>query len=332
MTILLTGGAGYIGAHVAAALLEAGKPIVIVDDESRSTGHNVAELGQAFQRTIDYHRFDIRDTERLTQTLRDHQVSAVVHLAGYKSVGESVERPITYFENNLGGAVALLGAMASAGVERLLFSSSATVYGMPQYLPLDERHPLNALNPYGQTKLMIEQMIESYAASRPGFAAINLRYFNPIGFHPSIDLRDDGPRLPDNLVPHILAALDGRIESLAIFGDNYDTPDGTCVRDYLHVVDIAEGHLKAINALGAMAGVTSINLGRGVGISVSGLIAAFERIGGRPIPQQRVGRRAGDAPAIYADPARAEQLLGWVARRGVDNMVEDSLKSRSVRQ
>ena len=332
MTTLLTGGAGYIGAHVAAVLLEAGQGIVIVDNESCSTGHNVAALSEAFQRPIDSHPVDVRERDRLAATMRDHRVTRVIHLAAFKSVGESVEKPIDYFDNNIGGAVAVLAAMAEAGVERLLFSSSATVYGLPKYLPLDEGHPLAALNPYGQTKLTIEQLIGSFAASRPGFAAINLRYFNPIGFHPSIDLRDDGPRLPDNLVPHILAALDGRIESLAIFGDNYDTPDGTCVRDYLHVVDIAEGHLKAINALGAMAGVTSINLGRGVGISVSGLIAAFERIGGRPIPQQRVGRRAGDVPAIYADPAKAEQLLGWVARRGVDNMVEDSLKSRSVRQ
>ena len=327
MTTLLTGGSGYIGAHVAAALLEAGQPIVIVDNESCSTGHNVAALSEAFQRPIDYHRFDVRERERLAATMRDHDVTRVIHLAGFKSVGESVEKPIDYFDNNIGGAVAVLAAMAEAGVERLLFSSSATVYGLPQYLPLDEGHPLAALNPYGQTKLTIEQLIGSFAASRPGFAAINLRYFNPIGFHPSIDLREDGPRLPDNLVPHILAALGGTIDQLSIFGDDYDTPDGTCLRDYLHVVDVAEGHRAALDRLDAMdPGVDYINLGRGVGVSVFELVEAFDRIGGRAVPRRVVGRRAGDAPAMFADPAKAKRELGWSARIDLDAMVRDSLR------
>ncbi len=327
MTTLLTGGAGYIGAHVAAALLEAGQGIVIVDNESCSTGHNVAVLGEAFQRPIDYHRFDVRERDRLAATMRDHDVTRVIHLAGYKSVGESVEKPIDYFDNNIGGAVAVLAAMAEAGVARLLFSSSATVYGLPQYLPLDEDHPLAALNPYGQTKLTIEQLIGSFAASRPGFAAINLRYFNPIGSHPSIDLREDGPRLPDNLVPHILAALDGQIDELSIFGDDYDTPDGSCLRDYLHVVDVAEGHRAALDRLDAMdPGVDNINLGRGVGVSVFELVEAFDRIGGREVPRRVVGRRAGDAPAMFADPAKAKRELDWSARLDLDAMVRDALR------
>lgn len=327
MTTLLTGGAGYIGAHVAAALLEAGQSIVIVDNQSCSTGDNVATLSEAFQRPIDYHRFDVRERDRLAAAMRDHGVTRVIHLAGYKSVGESVERPLDYFDNNIGGAIAVLAAMAEAGVERLLFSSSATVYGLPQYLPLGEDHPLAALNPYGQTKLSIEQLIASFAASRPGFAAINLRYFNPIGFHPSIDLRDDGPRLPDNLVPHILAALSGKIDRLAIFGDDYDTPDGSCVRDYLHVADVAEGHRAALDRLDEMpAGTDAINLGRGVGVSVFELVEAFDRIAGRAVPRQIVGRRAGDAPAMFADPAKAHRELGWSARLGLDDMVRDSLR------
>lgn len=327
MTTLLTGGAGYIGAHVAAALLEAGQGIVIVDNESCSTGHNVAALSEAFQRPIDYHRFDVRERDRLAATMRDHRVTRVIHLAAFKSVGESVEKPIDYFDNNIGGAVALLAAMAEAGVERLLFSSSATVYGLPQYLPLDEGHPLAALNPYGQTKLTIEQLIGSFAASRPGFAAINLRYFNPIGFHPSIDLREDGPRLPDNLVPHILAALGGQIGELSVFGDDYDTPDGSCLRDYLHVVDVAEGHRAALDRLDVMTGgVDNINLGRGVGVSVFELVEAFGRIGGREVPRRVVGRRAGDAPAMFADPTKAKRELGWSARLDLDAMVRDSLR------
>lgn len=327
MTTLLTGGAGYIGAHVAAALLEAGQGIVIVDNESCSTGHNVAALREAFQRPIDYHRFDVRERDRLAATMCNQHVTSVIHLAGFKSVGESVEKPIDYFDNNIGGAVAVLAAMADAGVGRLLFSSSATVYGLPQYLPLDEDHPLAALNPYGQTKLTIEQLIGSFAASRPDFAAINLRYFNPIGFHPSIDLRDDGPRLPDNLVPHILAALGGQIGELSIFGDDYDTPDGTCLRDYLHVVDVAEGHRAALDRLDAMGGgVDNINLGRGTGVSVFELVEAFGRIGGRPVPSRVVGHRAGDAPAMFADPAKAKRELGWSARHDLDAMVRDSLR------
>ena len=332
MTTLLTGGAGYIGAHVAAALLEAGQSIVVVDNESCSTGHNVAALSEAFQRPVDYHRFDVRERGRLAATMRDHDVTQVIHLAGFKSVGESVERPIDYFDNNVGGAIAMLAAMAEAGVDRLLFSSSATVYGLPQYLPLDENHPLAALNPYGQTKLTIEQLIGSFADSHPGFAAINLRYFNPIGFHPSIDLRDDGPRLPDNLVPHILAALSGRVDELAIFGDDYDTPDGSCLRDYLHVADVAEGHRAALDRLDVMAGGTdNINLGRGVGVSVFELVEAFDRIAGRYVPRRVVGRRAGDAPAMFADPGKAKHELGWSARLGLDEMVRDSLRGLAPR-
>lgn len=327
MTVLLTGGAGYIGAHVAAALLEQGEDVVIVDNESASTGHNVAALGEAFQRAIPYERFDVRDRDRLAETLRVHSVAQVIHLAGFKSVGESVDRPIDYFDNNIGGAVAVLAAMEQASVAQLLFSSSATVYGQPHYLPIDEQHPLAALNPYGQSKLTIEALIGSYAASRPGFSAINLRYFNPIGFHCSIDLREDGPRLADNLVPHVLAALDGRIAELAIFGDDYDTPDGSCIRDYLHVGDIADGHRLALGWLAQMSGgVDSINLGRGIGVSVFELVEAFDRAGGRPVPRRVEGRRAGDAAAIYADAGKAERLLGWRASRDLDQMVRDCLR------
>jgi UDP-glucose 4-epimerase len=326
MTVLVTGGAGYIGSHVAAELLAAGHPVVVLDDFSNADPgaiDRIAALGHGAPELV---KGDVRDGRLLDRIFAGHDVGAVIHLAGLKAVGESVAQPLRYHDVNVGGAVALLQAMRRHGVGRLVFSSSATVYGMPESNPIPETAPLRTLNPYGRTKLMVEQVIDDLVAAGPEFAAVSLRYFNPVGAHAS-GLIGENPRgIPNNLFPFIAQTAAGLRERVRVFGDDYPTPDGTGVRDYIHVVDLARGHLAALDYLAAGEGRghnLALNLGRGQGYSVLQALAAFGRAVGRPIPYEIVPRRPGDAAECVADPSRAAALFGWRAERDLETMCAD---------
>jgi UDP-glucose 4-epimerase len=326
MTVLVTGGAGYIGSHVAAELLAAGHPVVVLDDFSNAdlgAIDRIAALGHGAPELV---TGDVRDARLLDGVFARRDVGAVVHLAGLKAVGESVAQPLRYHDVNVGGAVALLQAMRRHGVGRLVFSSSATVYGMPESNPIPESAPLRTLNPYGRTKLMVEQVIDDLVAAEPDFAAVSLRYFNPVGAHAS-GLIGENPRgIPNNLFPFIAQTAAGLRERVRVFGGDYPTPDGTGVRDYIHVVDLAHGHLAALDFLAAGEGRgrnLALNLGRGQGYSVLQALAAFGRAVGRPIPYEIVPRRPGDAAECVADPSRAAALFGWRAERDLETMCAD---------
>jgi len=325
-TVLATGGAGYIGSHVVAELLAAGHRVVILDDFSNAeeaTPDRIAAIGHGRPEVV---AGDLRDPAALEAAFAGRGIDAVVHLAGLKAVGESVEQPLRYFEVNVGGAVALFAAMQRHRVGRLVFSSSATVYGTPEANPIAEDAPLAALNPYGRTKLMIEQVIGDWVAARPEVAAVSLRYFNPVGAHKSGLIGESPKGVPNNLFPYIAQTAAGVRERLRIFGSDYPTPDGTGVRDYIHVVDLARGHLAALEFLlsgGAAGRNLPVNLGCGRGYSVLESVEAFGRAVGRPIPYEIVGRRAGDVAECVADPRRAAGLLGWSATRGLDEMCAD---------
>jgi UDP-glucose 4-epimerase len=327
LTVLATGGAGYIGSHVVAELLQAGHRAVLLDDLSNADANvvdRVAALGHGRPELV---VGDIRDADLLDRLFTGQRIDAVVHLAGLKAVGESVAQPLRYHAVNVGGAVALLQAMQRHQVARLVFSSSATVYGMPESNPIGEDAPLGALNPYGRTKLIAEQVIDDLVASDPGFAAISLRYFNPVGAHASGLIGENPKGVPNNLFPFIAQTAAGLRERVRVFGSDYPTPDGTGVRDYIHVVDLARGHLAALDYLMAEPGARgrnlALNLGCGRGYSVLEALAAFSRAVGGPIPYEVVDRRPGDAAECVADPARAAAVLGWRADRGLDAMCAD---------
>lgn len=321
MKVLLTGGAGYIGSHCAVALIAAGHQVVGFDNLSNSRPQVVERVESITGTRIPLVVGDIRDREAVRRALTDHAIEAVVHFAGLKAVGESVEKPILYYDNNVRGTLALVEAMAECGVRRLVFSSSATVYGQPQYLPLDETHPTSATNPYGRTKLMIEEMLGDIAAADPGWRIGVLRYFNPVGAHDSALIGEDPNGIPNNLMPFISRVAAGRLPELSVFGDDYDTADGTGVRDYVHIVDLAEGHVAALAALTTIDRPLSIwNLGTGQGYSVLDMIRSFERVNGVPIPYRIAPRRPGDVATCYASPAKARDELGWQASRGLDAM------------
>jgi UDP-glucose 4-epimerase len=322
--ILVTGGLGYIGSHTCVALAGAGYALVIVDNLSNSKASVLWRIRElAPKAEIEFHRIDLRDRAALGHVLAGQSVDAVVHFAGLKAVGESVERPIAYYDNNVGGTIALLEAMAHRGVQRLVFSSSATVYGTPEHLPLPEHHPLRPMSPYGWTKLHIEQMLADVAASDPSFLHATLRYFNPIGAHPSGRIGEDPRGIPNNLFPYVTQVAIGKLPKLRVFGNDYGTPDGTGVRDYLHVMDLAEGHVAALRHLeGARRSVT-VNLGTGAGYSVLDIVRAFEGATGKRVPLEIAPRRPGDIPACYADPSHAHRLLGWRATRSIDDMCRD---------
>ena len=334
-TVLATGGAGYIGSHVVAEMMAAGHRVVILDDFSNAgedTPARIAAIGRGAPEVV---AGDMRDPGALEAAFAGRGIDAVIHLAGLKAVGESVVEPLRYFDVNVGGAVALLQAMARHGVRRLVFSSSATVYGTPETNPIPEAAPLAALNPYGRTKLMIEQVIDDLVVARPELAAISLRYFNPVGAHESGLIGENPKGVPNNLFPYIAQTAAGIRERLRIFGDDYPTPDGTGVRDYIHVVDLARGHLAALDFLLAGQGVgrnLPVNLGCGRGYSVLESVEAFGRAAGRPIPYEIVGRRAGDVAECVADPRRAAELFGWRATRGLDEMCADhwAFQSRAL--
>jgi UDP-glucose 4-epimerase len=325
-TILATGGAGFIGSHVTVALIEAGHEVLILDDLSNSSEAALSRLGAICGRSIQFIRGDVRDGPLLEDIFSRQAIDAVVHLAGLKSVGQSVEQPILYYNQNLVGALSLLDAMMRHRVRRLVFSSSATVYGVPERIPVPETACVGATNPYGRTKLQIEQIIDDVVAAAPDIAAISLRYFNPVGAHPSGLIGEEPTGIPNNLFPYIAMTAAGILDCVRIFGNDYPTPDGTGIRDYVHVMDMAEGHGAALTYLleGNGKGENrKINLGCGRGFSVLEALEAFERAAGRRIPREIVARRPGDVAEVVADPALAERILGWRARRGLDLMCSD---------
>jgi UDP-glucose 4-epimerase len=323
-TILVTGGAGYIGSHTCVELLEAGYKVVVVDNLSNSKSDSLSRVEELTGHNFQFHLADLRDAAAMQLLFKREKIDAVIHFAGLKAVGESTEIPLAYYQNNVGGTANLLEAMNEYGVKDIVFSSSCTVYGAPETLPLREDFPLQAVNPYGQTKLTIEYMLKDLAASDPDWNISILRYFNPVGAHPSGEIGEDPLGIPSNLMPYITQVAIGELEELSVFGDDYDTPDGTCIRDYIHVVDLAKGHLHALSKLEENPGLIIHNLGTGQGYSVLDVIKGFERATGKSIPHRIVGRRAGDAPAVYDDPTLAEQELGWKAELGIEAMCRDA--------
>ncbi|WP_137843251.1 UDP-glucose 4-epimerase GalE [Microbacterium sp. 2FI] len=324
MRVLLTGGAGYIGAHTAVALIEAGHDVIIVDDLSGTSAEAVARIETITGAAVPLLVADVRDEAAVAGFVAEHApVDAVIHLAGLKAVGESMAEPVRYYDVNLGTTIALLKVMDTAGIRSLVFSSSATVYGTPEQLPLTEESPtgIDLANPYGKTKRIIEEILSDAAAADPGLAVVSLRYFNPVGAHTSGLIGEDPNGIPNNLMPFVSRVAIGSLEQVAVFGDDYDTPDGTGLRDYIHVSDLAAGHVAALEH--AASGYAVYNLGTGEPVSVLDLIAAFERASGRSIPQVIVARRPGDVAASYADPAKAQRELGWTADLSIDDACRD---------
>ena len=324
MNILLTGGMGYIGSHVAVSLIQAGHRVVLYDNLSNSEAGVLQRIAAISGQTPVFIEADIRATRTLTDALCEHGIEAVIHFAGLKAVGESVRAPVRYYANNVAGTISLMEAMGEAGVSLLVFSSSATVYGEPQYLPLDEAHPTSVTNPYGRSKLHIEEMLHDLSLSDPAWRIVSLRYFNPAGAHPS-GLIGENPRdTPNNLLPYIARVAAGELEELSVFGNDYPTPDGTGVRDYIHVMDLAEGHVAALLWLTDHPGSHIINLGTGQGYSVLEMVEAFAKASGCAIPYRIAPRRKGDVAACYANPEKALRELGWETRHSLQEMCESA--------
>jgi UDP-glucose 4-epimerase len=330
MRVLVTGGAGYIGSHTALELLRAGHDVVVVDNLINSHEKALRRVEELAGRPLTFHRVDLLDRPALEAVFAAGPVDAVIHFAGLKSVGESVREPLRYFHNNVTGTLILLETMAAAGVRDIVFSSSATVYGDPARVPVREDFPLSAENPYGRTKLMIEDILRDLHRADPAWSIAILRYFNPIGAHPSGRLGEDPNGIPNNLVPYIAQVAVGRLPLLRVYGGDYPTPDGTGIRDYIHVMDLAEGHLRALEKLAGKPGVVSYNLGTGRGYSVLEVVRAFEQASGRTIPVEIVERRPGDAAVSYADPDLAARELGWQAARDLEAMVADHWRWQSM--
>ncbi|MGK2319337.1 UDP-glucose 4-epimerase GalE [Gordonia rhizosphera NBRC 16068] len=330
MRVLVSGGAGYIGSHTVVRLAEAGHDVVVVDDFSNAKPTVVSRLEALTGTPIPVHAFDLADVDKTEHLFAHEHIDAVIHFAGFKAVGESVAKPLDYYQNNLGSTFSLLRAMGRHDVRTLVFSSSATVYGAEPQLPMTEDLPTSATNPYGWTKVMIEQVLRDVAAADDRWRIAALRYFNPVGAHPSGEIGEDPSGIPNNLMPFVAQVAVGRREKLSVFGDDYDTPDGTGVRDYIHVDDLAAGHVAALDRISTGTDPMSIwNLGTGQGVSVLQVIKAFERASGRPIPFQIAPRRAGDIAASYADPSRANAELGWRAAKTIDDMCADTWRWQS---
>lgn len=321
--ILVTGGAGYIGSHMVLVLLEAGYDVLVLDNLCNAKRESLTRVEQLAGRAPLFVEGDIRDAPLLDRLFAEHDIAAVMHFAGLKAVGESVAEPLAYYDCNVVGSLRLFEAMARAGVSTLVFSSSATVYGDPASVPITEDFPLSATNPYGATKLHIEDMLRDLHRAQPAWRIALLRYFNPVGAHESGRIGEDPNGVPSNLMPFIAQVAVGKRESLSVFGNDYATVDGTGVRDYIHVMDLVEGHLAALRALQREAGLLTVNLGTGQGYSVLQMVAAFSRASGRDIPYRIVERRPGDVAQCYADPARAQQQLGWRAKRDLATMCAD---------
>ena len=330
MSILVTGGAGYIGSHTCVELLNAGHQVTVYDNFCNSHPESLARVERITGKKLGLVRGDVRDRAALVAALRESGADAVIHFAGLKAVGESVAEPLSYYDNNVTGTLRLLEAMEECAVKTLVFSSSATVYGDPQRLPLSEDHPLSVTSPYGRSKLMVEDILRDLYASDPSWRIGLLRYFNPVGAHPSGLIGEDPQGVPNNLLPYVAQVAAGRREFLNVWGDDYATPDGTGVRDYLHVVDLALGHVKALARLQQHAECLTVNLGTGIGYSVLDMVRAFERASGRPVPYRIAARRPGDIASCYADPKRALELLGWRAERGLDAMCVDTWRWQSA--
>ncbi len=324
MRILVTGGTGYIGSHTSISLLEAGYDPVILDNLHNSKRAVLGRLAHITGRNLPFYEGDIRNQALVEKLLVDERIEAVIHFAGLKAVGESVSIPLDYYENNVGGTVSLLKAMDKTGVRSLVFSSSATVYGDPQQLPIPETAPLSATNPYGRSKLFIEEILRDLAVADPRWSLVLLRYFNPVGAHPSGLIGEDPQGIPNNLMPFVAQVAVGRRPKVSVFGNDYPTRDGTGVRDYIHVVDLAQGHVAALDTHAREAGLFTYNLGTGNGASVLEVIEAFARASGRTIPYEIVPRRPGDVAACYADPTLAREKLGWKATLGLEAMTADA--------
>lgn len=327
--ILVTGGTGYIGSHTVVELLAAGKDVLILDNYANSSPKVLERIAKISGRRPAFREGDIRDVDGLCALFAAHRIEAVIHFAGLKAVGESVEQPLTYYDNNVNGTLCLLQAMRQAGVRRLVFSSSATVYGDPHHVPIREDFPLQATNPYGRSKLMVEEMLRDLQRAEADWQIAILRYFNPVGAHPSGLIGENPNGIPNNLMPFVAQVAVGKRAQLSVFGNDYPTPDGTGVRDYIHVVDLAQGHLAALAALARSGQSLTVNLGTGQGYSVLDMVRAFEAASGRPVPYQIVARRAGDIATCYADPQLAGELLGWQARRGIGEMCADAWRWQS---
>ena len=324
MAILVTGGAGYIGSHTVLELLNQGDEVIVVDNLSNSSSESLKRVAEITGKEAVFYQGDILDKAFLDSVFAKHSIEQVIHFAGLKAVGESVQKPIEYYQNNVQGTLNLLDAMRDAGVFKLVFSSSATVYGDPASLPIREDFPVGGTtNPYGTSKLMVEMVLQDVAKSDSRWAFAILRYFNPVGAHKSGRIGEDPNGIPNNLLPYISQVAVGKLTQLGVFGDDYDTKDGTGVRDYIHVVDLAIGHLKALNKINAEAGAHIYNLGTGNGYSVFEMVTAFEKAANKPVPYEVKQRRPGDIAACYAAPEKALNELGWQAERGINEMMED---------
>jgi UDP-glucose 4-epimerase len=328
--ILVTGGTGYIGSHTVVELMLAGFEVLIVDNFCNSKATVLERIERIVGRRPGFVEADIRDRESMRTLFADYRFDAVIHFAGLKAVGESIAQPLRYYDNNVRGSLVLFETMAEAGVKTLVFSSSATVYGDPHAVPIREDFPLSATNPYGRSKLMIEEMLGDVARSDAAWRIALLRYFNPVGAHESGLIGEDPHGVPNNLMPYIAKVAVGTLAELSVFGSDYPTHDGTGVRDYIHVVDLARGHLAALKALTVAEGVLTVNLGTGQGYSVLDVVRAFEVASGRRVSYRIIGRRPGDIAACYADPSLAKTLLGWQAQYGIDEMCRDAWRWQSM--
>ncbi|WP_226536073.1 UDP-glucose 4-epimerase GalE [Fictibacillus halophilus] len=324
MAILVTGGAGYIGSHTVVELIQSGFEVVIVDNFMNSSTEVINRLKEITGKEIKSYNIDLLDKEGLTNIFSENQIEAVIHFAGLKAVGESVEKPLFYYHNNITGTLILSEVMKEFGVKKMVFSSSATVYGTAETVPLNEETPLGATNPYGWSKLMLEQIFRDLYVSDNDWSIALLRYFNPVGAHESGLIGEDPSGIPNNLTPYITQVAVGKLEKLNVFGDDYNTEDGTGVRDYIHVIDLAKGHLKALDKVLTNNIIDAYNLGTGEGYSVLDIVKTFEKVTGVNIPYEITERRSGDIAVSYADPTKARQELGWVAERGLEDMLRDS--------
>ncbi len=329
MHVLVTGGAGYIGSHTCLELLESGHQVTVVDNLSNSSEESLRRVEKLTGKSISFVKGDLLDEGVLARLFASHDFHAVIHFAGLKAVGESVEMPVAYYRNNLTGTLNLIHAMDGAGVKNIVFSSSATVYGDPETVPIDEGFPRSATNPYGRSKLIIEEMLEDLIVADSSWRVVLLRYFNPVGAHESGLIGEDPNGIPNNLMPYIAQVAVGKLERLSVFGDDYPTHDGTGVRDFIHVVDLAKGHLSALSSAEEAPGLYVYNLGTGQGTSVLDLVRAFEKASGRGVPYTVAPRRAGDIAACYASPDKALADIGWRAERGVDDMCRDTWRWQS---
>jgi len=327
--VLVTGGAGYIGSHTCIALIEAGYEIVVFDNFCNSSKESIQRVEKIVGRTIPLVEGDIRSSSDLQKVFDTYKIDSVIHFAGLKAVGESVEQPLKYYDNNVNGTIVLCEVMQQNNCKSIVFSSSATVYGDPHTTPIKEDFPLSATNPYGRSKLMVEEILRDLYVSDNHWKVVLLRYFNPVGAHNSGTIGEDPNGIPNNLMPFIAQTAVGKRSCLSVFGDDYDTHDGTGVRDYIHVVDLAAGHVKALDKIESFTEVMTINLGTGTGYSVKDMVKAFEKVSGKEVPFCIAPRRAGDIAKCYADPSYAKEVLGWEAKKNIEKMCEDSWRWQS---